>query len=107
VEIYDEKWPRNRCFCGVAVLPGFGTPQVAHKTWFSGTGIIHSEELHLVEKFTRLDENTIVYKDTVEDPVVLTGPWTRRSTIMLRPGTRIREYECVENNQDIQRYEEL
>jgi len=26
---------------------------------------------------------------------------------MLRPGTRIREYECVENNQDVQRYEEL
>jgi hypothetical protein len=77
------------------------------KTWLSGTGTIHSEKLHVVEKFTRVDENTIVYEDTVEDPVVLTGPWTRHGTLMLRPGTRIREYECVENNQDVQRYEEL
>ena len=77
------------------------------KTWLSGVGTIHSEKLHVVEKFTRVDENTIVYEDTVEDPVVLTGPWTRHGTIMLRPGTRLREYECVENNQDMQRYEEL
>src|SRR6185437_7964618 len=77
------------------------------KTWLSGTGTIHSEKLHVVEKFTRVDENTIVYEDTVEDPVVLTGPWTRHGTLMLRTGTRIREYECVENNQDVQRYEEL
>ncbi len=26
---------------------------------------------------------------------------------MLRPGTRIREYECAENNVDEQRYEDL
>jgi hypothetical protein len=26
---------------------------------------------------------------------------------MLRPGTRIREYECVENNQDMKEYEEM
>jgi hypothetical protein len=29
------------------------------------------------------------------------------NSIMLRNGTRLREYECVENNTDIQRYEEL
>ena len=42
-----------------------------NKTWLSGTGTIHSEKLHVVEKFTRVDENTIVYEDTVEDSVVL------------------------------------
>jgi hypothetical protein len=77
------------------------------KTWLSGVGTFHSEKLHVVEKFTRVDENTIVYEDTVEDPVVLKGPWTRHGTIMLRPGTRIREYECVENNVDMQRYENM
>jgi hypothetical protein len=77
------------------------------KTWLSGVGTIHSEKLHVVEKFTRVDENTIVYEDTVEDPEVLTGPWTRHGTIMLRPGTRIREYECAENNVDEQRYQDL
>jgi len=77
------------------------------KTWLSGVGTIHTEKLHVVEKFTRVDENTILYEDTVEDPGVLTGPWTRHGTIMLRPGTRIREYECLDNNQDMQRYEEM
>jgi len=43
----------------------------------------------------------------MEDPVVLTKPWVQRSTIMLRPGTRLREYECVENNTDLDRYEKL
>jgi hypothetical protein len=77
------------------------------KTWLSGVGTFHSEKLHVVEKFTRVDMNTIVYQDTVEDPVVLTGPWTRYGTIMLRPGTRIREYECEDNNIDEKRYEDL
>ena len=77
------------------------------KTWLSGVGTFHSEKLHVVEKFTRKDMNTIVYEDTVEDPVVFTGPWTRHGTIMLRPGTRLQEYECVENNDDLQRYNEM
>jgi hypothetical protein len=77
------------------------------KTWLAGTGTFHSDKLHVVEKFTRMDENTIVYEVTMEDPAVLTKPWTQRSTIMLRSGTRLREYECVENNTDLQRYEKL
>ena len=77
------------------------------KTWLAGVGTIHSEKLHVVEKFTRVDVNTILYESIVEDPEVLTGPWTRHGTIMLRPGTRLREYECAENNQDVKRYEEM
>jgi len=77
------------------------------KTWLAGTGTFHSDKLHVVEKFTRMDENTIAYEVTMEDPVVLTKPWVQRSTIMLRPGTRLREYECVENNTDMDRYEKL
>jgi len=77
------------------------------KTWLSGLGSVHSEKLHVIEKFTRMDQNTIVYEMTATDPETLTGPWTRRATIMLRPGTRIREYVCEENNEDVQHYEEM
>ena len=38
------------------------------KTWLAGTGTFHSEKLHVVEKFTRMDENTIAYEVTMEDP---------------------------------------
>jgi hypothetical protein len=54
-----------------------------------------------------MDQNTIAYEVSTEDPEVLTKPWVQRSTIMLRPGTRLREYECVENNTDLDRYEKL
>ena len=41
-------------------------------------------------------------------PSLPTGPWTRHARSPLRPGTRIREYaKCVENDLDVQRYEEL
>ena len=77
------------------------------KTWLAGTGTFHSDKLHVIEKFTRMDENTIAYEVTMEDPAVLTKPWVQHSTIMLRPGTRLREYECAENNTDLNRYEKL
>jgi hypothetical protein len=77
------------------------------KTWLGAVGTFHSEDLHVVERYTRVDYNTINYEVRLEDPKVFTKPWNQHSTIMLRNGTRLREYECVENNQDLQRYEKL
>jgi hypothetical protein len=77
------------------------------KTWLTGVGTFHSEKLHVVERFTRADENTIVYSATIDDPEVFTKPWTIHNTIMLRPGMRLREYVCSENNIDVSRFEEL
>src|SRR5947208_17163736 len=37
--------------------------------------IPQSEDLHVVERFTRVDENTINYEVVVEDPKVFTAPW--------------------------------
>jgi hypothetical protein len=77
------------------------------KTWLGPIGSFHSEALHVTERYTRIDYNTITYDVTMEDPNVFTKPWNTHSTIMLRPGTRLREYECSENNADIERYEKL
>jgi hypothetical protein len=77
------------------------------ETWLAGTGTFHSDALHVVERFKRVDYNTIQYEVTMEDPKVLTKPWVSRSNIMLRPGTRLREYECSQNNTDLKRYEKL
>jgi len=72
------------------------------------TGVsIHSDAYHVVERFTRVDYNTIDYEATIDDSKVLTKPYTIHSKIMLRPGTRIREYVCEENNQAPERFEEL
>jgi hypothetical protein len=77
------------------------------KTWIGATGTFHSDAMHVTERYTRVDYNRINYDVTIEDPKVLTKPWVMHNSIMLRPGTRLREYECAENNSDIQHYEEL
>jgi hypothetical protein len=77
------------------------------KTWLSGTGTFHSDALHLIERYTRVSKDRIDYEVTMEDPKVLTKPWTLRSSLMLRQGTRLQEYICAENNLDPARYEQL
>ena len=77
------------------------------KTWLAGTGTFHSAALHITERYTRVGKDQINYEVTMEDPNVLTKPWTLRSTLMLREGTRLEEYVCVENNLDPERYEKL
>jgi hypothetical protein len=75
------------------------------RTWLQGTGTFHTEALHVTERFTRIDQDQINYEATMEDPNVFTRPWTIRSTIMRRDGTRVREAVCAENNVDPARFE--
>jgi hypothetical protein len=77
------------------------------KTWLAGTGTFHTDALHTVERFTRVDKDQINYEVTMEDPNVFTKPWTLTSTLMLREGTRLEEMVCAENNIDPDRYEQL
>ncbi|HEY8521132.1 MAG TPA: hypothetical protein VIN61_13700 [Gammaproteobacteria bacterium] len=77
------------------------------KTWLQGVGTIHSDQLHVTERFTRDTYDTITYEVIMEDPEVFTKPWRLYETFRLRPNERIREYECIESNEDILRFEEL
>ena len=56
--------------------------------------------LRLVERFTRIDENTIDYRFTVEDPTMFTRPWTAAVPMTRIPGP-IYEYACHEGNYSI------
>ena len=65
------------------------------ETWFDRAGNFHSDELHLVERFTPLDRDHITYDVTVEDPKVFTRPW-RMSMILYRhreTNLQLLEYE--------------
>ena len=44
-------------------------------TWFGEDGYIHSDAMRVIERFWRVGEN-LAYQVTVEDPKVLTQPWT-------------------------------
>jgi hypothetical protein len=53
--------------------------------------------LHVVERFTRVDADTLLYEFTVDDPPVWTKPWTV-STPMRRTDERMYEFACHEGN---------
>lgn len=77
------------------------------KTWLAGVGTVHSEKLRVTERYRRDTYDTIIYDVTMEDPEVFTKPWHQQETFRLRPNERLREYECIENNEDIVRWEKL
>jgi len=58
------------------------------------------ETLHLIERFTRVDANTIEYQFTIDDPATWTRPWTVSVPIMKLEAKvpRIFEYDCHEGN---------
>jgi hypothetical protein len=74
--------------------------------WLAG-GLVTSDALHLTERYTRVDRDQLNYEVTIEDPKVLTKPFTQRTTLMLREGARLREYSCAENNMDPAVYEKM
>lgn len=73
------------------------------KGWLTGTGTHHTDALHVTERYTRIDKDQIDYVVTMEDPNVLTEPWTIKTKLMLREGTRLQEYVCAENNVEMER----
>jgi hypothetical protein len=65
------------------------------RTWFDMAGNFHSEALHVVERYTMRDVNTITYEATIEDPKVFTGPWTISMPLYRQTeADRIFEYQC-------------
>ena len=48
------------------------------KTWLDMAGDFHSDQLHVMERYTPIDANTIWYEATLEDPKVYTRPWKLR-----------------------------
>jgi hypothetical protein len=63
------------------------------KTRFRGA----DEKMHLVERFTRIDPDTINYEFTVNDPTAFTKPWTAQIPMKRAEGP-IFEYACHEGN---------
>ncbi len=65
----------------------------AEKRRWRGT----TERAHLVERFTRVDADTLIYEFTVTDPETWTSPWTA-SVTMFRNPEPMYEYACHEGN---------
>jgi hypothetical protein len=61
-------------------------------------GIPVSEALHVIERFTRTDANTMQYELTIDDPNIYTSRWKVSFPFTRDPGSQVFEYACHEGN---------
>lgn len=96
----DSVPPANR---GDAIGRWEGDVFVVDKTnftdtsWISAEGRVsfHSDAMHTIERYHRIDANTLEIEATVEDPKVLTKPWiVPKQTLVLAPFDQIMELNC-------------
>jgi hypothetical protein len=69
------------------------------RTWLDTAGHEHSDQLHLIERFQKIDDNNIKWTVTFEDPKFFTAPWSITLPIA-RQKTEIMSYSCEENEKD-------
>jgi hypothetical protein len=70
------------------------------KTWLDLAGHPASDQLHVVERYSRPDFGHLKWEITIEDPVMYTRPWkVTEITPLLTSGDLI-EYVCTENERD-------
>jgi len=67
-------------------------------TWIDFFGHPHTDALHVVERFSRLDKNTLRYEATIVDPGAYSAPWTVGWDIRWQPEGELMEYICQDNN---------
>jgi hypothetical protein len=72
------------------------TTNFSGKSYFQGS----SDNLHLVERLTRVAEDTLEYEITASDPGTWTQPWTAVIRLRQTP-SRMYEYACHEGNYQI------
>ena len=65
-------------------------------------GIPQTGDLHVVERFRRVSEDTIEYEVTIEDPEVYTSPWKIAMPLTLDPEYVLYEYACHEGNMAVE-----
>jgi len=98
-----------RLFMGDSIGHWEGRTLVVDTTNFNGR-VAYSREipylsdaLHTVERFTVVDDNTIDYEVTIDDPQLFTGPWkVAGSFSRVAKGVESLEFACAEGSQTLQ-----
>jgi hypothetical protein len=72
------------------------------RSWLDGLGHPHSEDLHVIERYSRRDVGHMDIKFTIDDPKAYRKAWTNSMPAELTPpGTQIYEDVCRENEKDV------
>ena len=77
------------------------------RTWLDMAGNFVDENEHVLERYTLMDRDTILYEATVTDPTVFVKPIEMRFTLKrVPPAQQILEYSCREGERSRQHYTE-
>lgn len=95
----EHQPPEVRSWLGDSIGWWEGDTLVVDTTNFTDNPALSaaSSQLHVVERFTRVDEDTLLYKFTVEDPGTWKEPWTGEYP-WPASDNRVFEYACHEGN---------
>jgi hypothetical protein len=66
--------------------------------WWDRRGMPHTDQLHFVERFTRIDAQNMRYEFTADDPGAYTAPFGGTVNIRASTGTELFEYICQQAN---------
>jgi hypothetical protein len=112
-EIYMDGRPHPESFDGTEWFPSFLGHSIGHwegdtlvvdtvgfneGTWIDGYGDPHTDQLHLIERYSRPGVNVLRYEATIDDPGAYTRPWTIAFEIPWSAEAFVKEYICQENN---------
>jgi hypothetical protein len=76
------------------------------KHWFDMSGNFQSDNIHVVERYTLFDPDTILFEATIEDDTMYTQPWTLVFSLVrnTEEGYYQLEYACHEGERDLQHF---
>ena len=77
------------------------------RTWFDHAGNFHTENLHVVERYSPIDRDHIQYEATMDDPAVYTRPWKIRMALyrVIDQNPEVFEWDC-RFDQDTEKYKD-
>ena len=82
------------------------TISIDERTWINQSGWFHSDQAHVIERLRRPSMNYLEYQYTVEDPKVLTKPWTSAWRTYSLGSEDLTENFCT-NNENVDQLEKL
>ena len=93
-------WSRGRWEGDTLVIDVSGFRE---ETWLDRAGDFHSDELHVVERYTPASPYHLMYEATIEDPKVYTRPWKISLPLYRRmeKNVQLLEFKCVPFTEDL------
>jgi len=73
------------------------------QSWFDRAGNFHSDQLHVIERYTPVTPYHLAYEATIEDPKVFTRPWKISLPLyrVVDKNAQLLEFKCVELTEEL------